>query len=340
MSKFESGDFVIAQPAGAGKNFLFKVSGVDKQGIVVGTLEKDSHLRALRKTVEVPKSDIIVNLGHDPKPGKAYDCDLTSIYKGRKTHEDFGTLYWFYKPDTEVGERIFKSFDKCARILKKQRLDFTIQPDLGIWEIQKYKDEKFCGLYKHSRDPSKNPHRFIFRPEMVEPKDYAWVILHEHAHHIEREFMHSKALRGQWVQLYNSTILVEDIDKKTCNELLDEILVQEALPSDYKGQLDDDSKIALKWILKHIKQQHKLSIRELDMLFDAGMKDDIRDVWPDNGVSMNDLKPLVTDYATKSWKELFAESVSLYLTGIVLPKSVVTLVERSLSHVRTQDESK
>ena len=339
MSKFESGDLVIAEPAGAGKNFLFKVSGLDK-GIIVGTLEKDSHVRALRKTVEVPVSDVIVNLGRDPKPGKAYDCDLTAIYKGRKTHEDFGTLYWFYKPDTEVGERVVKTFDKCARILKKHNLDFTLQPEFGIWEIQRYDGEKYCGMYKHSRDPEKNPHRFIFRPEMVEPKDYAWVILHEHAHHIEREFLRSKALRGQWVQLYNSTILVDDIDKGTCKALLDEILTQEALPSDYKGQLDEDSQIILKWVLKHIKQQHKLSIRELDMLFDAGMKDEIRDVWPQHGVSMNDLKPLVTDYATKNWKELFAESVSLHLTGTILPKSVVALIDKSLSHVRTQNEAK
>jgi hypothetical protein len=324
MSKFETGDFVIAQAA----------------GIVVGTLEKDSHIRSLRKTVEVPKSDIIVNLGRDPKPGKAYDCDLTALYKGRKTHDEFGTLYWFYKPETEVAERIVKAFDKSSRILRKERLDFTIQPDLAIWEIQKYKDEKYCGMYKHSRDASKNPHRFIFRPEMVEPKDYTWVILHEHAHHIEREFLHSKALRGAWVQLYNSTILVEDIDKKTCAALLEEILTQEALPSDYKGQLDEENALALKWILKHIKQQHKLSIRELDTLFDAGMKDEIRDVWPMSGVSMNDLKPLVTEYATKSWRELFAESVSLHLTGVVLPKSVIALVEKSLAHVRTQDESK
>lgn len=339
MSKFESGEYVIASAGDSGKNFLFKVSGVD-QGIVVGTLEKDSHVRALRKTVEVPKKDIIVNLGRDPKPGKAYDCDLTALYKGRKTHDQWGTLFWFYKPNPEVGERIVKSFDKCARILKQQRLDFTIQPESSIWEIQKYKDEKYCGMYKHSRDPQKNPHRFIFRPEMVEPKDYAWVILHEHAHHLEREFMHSKSLRGQWVQLYNSTILVEDIDKKVCKDLLEQFLTQEALPSDFKGQLDEESALALKWILKHIKQQHKLSIKELDVLFDAGFKDDIREVWPVSGVSMNDLQPLVTDYATKSWRELWSESVSLHLTGVQLPKSVVNLVEKSLSHVRTQNDSK
>lgn len=339
MSKFESGEYVIASAGDSGKNFLFKVSGVD-QGIIVGTLEKDSHVRALRKTVEVPKKDIIVNLGRDPKPGKAYDCDLTALYKGRKTHDVFGTLYWFYKPETEVGDRIVKSFDKCARILKQQRLDFTIQPESSIWEIQKYKDEKYCGMYKRSRDPEKNPHRFLFRPEMVEPKDYAWVILHEHSHHIEREFLHSKSLRGQWVQLYNSTILVEDIDKKVCKELLDQFLGQEELPSDFKSQLDEENALALKWILKHIKQQHKLSIKELDVLFEAGFKDDIRDVWPVSGVSMNDLQPLVTEYATKNFRELFAESVSLHLTGVQLPKSVVSLVEKSLSHVRTQNESK
>jgi hypothetical protein len=339
MNKFESGDYVIAKPAGQGKNFLFKVSGID-QGIVAGTLEKDSHVKGLRKTVEIPKSDIIVNLGRDPFPGKAYDCDATIIYKGRKTHDQFGTLFWFYKPETDVAERIMKSFDRAARILKQHDLDFTIEPEKGIWEIQRYNGEKYCGLYKHSRDTEKNPHRFVFRPEMVEPKDYNWVILHEHSHHIERAFLHSKSLRGQWVQLYNSTILVEDIEKKTCKDLLERILGQEDLPSDFKGQLEEDEQIQLKWILKHIKQQHKLSIKELDMLFDAGMKDDIRDVWPVSGVSMNDLKPLVTEYATKSWKELWAESLSLYFCGVKLPKVVVALIEKSLSHVRTQNENK
>jgi hypothetical protein len=340
MSKFDKGDYVIGQTVDGKTNkpFLFKVTGIHK-GIVTGNLEKDTHIQTLRSTVEVPAKDIIaVLLGDEPHPGKAYGCDTTMIYRGRKTHEHFGALTWFYKPETEVGERVVKAFDKVYKILKQQRLEFTLQPESCVWEILPYTGEKYAGMYKRSRKPEDNPHRFQMRPECMQPTDYTYVIAHEWAHHLHSEFATGKKLNAAWVRLYNTSIKVEDIPKEKSQELLTSLLDQQDLPSDFRGQLDEDDAIAFKWIVKAIQQQHKISIKELDLLFDAEFKDDIKALWPISGVSKSDLEPVVSEYATKNVRELFADSVSFYLIGKSLPKTVTALVEKTLSYARSNHE--
>ncbi|MET1764976.1 hypothetical protein ABXL13_20965, partial [Yersinia enterocolitica] len=92
---------------------------------------------------------------------------------------------------------------------------------------------------------------------------------------------------------------------------------------------------AFKWILKAIKAQSKISLAELDLLFEADYGDYIRAVWPVRGVTRTDLDPLITEYATKNFKETLAEAVSWHLVGLKLPKEVVNLVEKTLSYVKS-----
>ena len=47
---------------------------------------------------------------------------------------------------------------------------------------------------------------------------------------------------------------------------------------------------------------------------------------------------MVTDYATKSYKELLAESFAYYCVGKKLPKDIVKLVERTISYTKAKLE--
>jgi hypothetical protein len=341
MQRFEKGDYAIGRSVDAkgSKPFLFKISGISK-GVVSGVLEKNAHVQQLRKTVEVTTKDVVLGLGNDPYPGRVHGCDTSLLYRGRKTHEAFGPLHWFYTPETEIGEKVVKAFDKSYKILKNNRLEFLVQPETCIWEIQPYNGEKYAGMYKRSRDPEKNPHRFLIKPEIIEPVQFPYVVTHELAHHMHSEFATGKKLNAAWVRLYNTSIKVEAISKEKSLELLTNLCEQEDLPSDFKGQLAEDDAIVFKWIMKTITQQHKLTIKELDLLFEADCKDDIKALWPSRGVSKSDLEPVVSDYACKNVRELFAEAVSFKLVGKSLPKAVEALVEKTFSYARSNHEKK
>lgn len=337
MTNLVVGDYAIGKREIGDKKFLFKVTGFDKS-VVQGVLEKDSHVTSLRKNVEVPSKDIVLSLGKNPFPGHAYGCDIQQLYKGKKTHPDFGSLYWFYKPEQEVGDRIVKAFDKAYKTIKHHRLEFAVQPDICIWEIMPKNKDKYAGMYRRSSNPEKSPHRFLIKPEILEAQQFQYVVLHEFAHHLHSEHMTSKKLNGEWLRAYNSSILVENIKREKTNEILDNMLGQESVPSDFKGQLDEEDANAFKWVLKAIKQQHKLSIKELDLLFEAEFFDDIRAVWPVRGVSSSDLAPIVSDYATKNVRELFADSVSFHMLEIKIPKAIAALVEKSFSYARANHD--
>lgn len=330
-------DYVVVKTSKSDTLSLARVNTV-AGNVLHCNLMKDSHIIGLRKDIEVPRKHVVAVVdASDPHPGRVFGCDTSEIYRGKKSHDEVGPLYFFYKPEPEVGDKIVKAFDKAVKILHNAKLDFIIDPAMAVWEVYRYNGEKYCGMYKRSRKPEKNPHRFLIKPEMIPPTEYPYVILHEYAHHLHSEFMTSPKLNGAWVKLYNTSILVKDIDAKQSRRILDSMLSQEARPSDFKVQLEESDALAFKWILKIIRTQHKLSIKELDTLFLAEYFDDIQDVWPER-VTMNDLNPLVTEYATKNYRELFAESFAYHMTGKSLPKAVTTLLEKSISYAKSNSE--
>jgi hypothetical protein len=337
--KFEKDDYVIAVPDGAKakKPFFFRISSINK-GVATGTLEKDSHIPQRRQTVEVPVANIIAVLPEEPYRGRSYGCDTSLVYRGRKTHDKFGALHFFYKPAPEVGERIVKAFDKSYKILKAQRLEFLVNPETTVWEITPPNGEKYTGMFKSSRDVEKNPHRGIIRPELEDPVNWPYTILHELSHHLHRAYLTGSKLEGAWVKLYNKSILVQSIKKEDSQRILDDMLAQETLPSDFKGQLDEDDALIFKAIIKAIRTQHKISLKELDLLFEADFRDDIRTVWPTRGLSNTNFEPLVSEYGLTKVSELMAEAISYHLCGKVLPKEVVALVEKTLSYARANHE--
>jgi hypothetical protein len=292
---------------------------------------KDSHIPRLRRDFEVPISRIIAIV--DTEHSSFNKTFRTPIYRGKKPHDAVGALNFFYKPDQETGQKIIKAFDKIVKIFDQQRLDFLIDSSQAVWEIYPHTGEKYAGMYRRSSKPEKNPHRFMIRPESLTPDWYTYVIAHEYGHHLHSEFMTSRKLNAQWIKLYKSTILVKDVDKKQTTRILNALLDQEAPPSDFKGQLEEDDATAFKWIIKAIRTQHKLSIKELDAYFLAEFFDEIQEVWPD-AVTTNDLAPLVTEYSTVSYRELLAESFAYYITGRELPKAVLKLLEDSIAFAK------
>jgi hypothetical protein len=255
-------------------------------------------------------------------------------------HDEFGSIHWFYKPEPGVGADLMRGFDKASKLMNKERLDFVIDPVSCVWEALPYNGEKFAGRYIRSRKAPDMPHRFQIRPEIMPATEYPYVILHELGHHVEREYITGRKLQAAWVQAYNTSIVVTSIKKDKSEELLEALLAQQDMPSDYRSNLTEEDTEIYKLILGWISHQPRLSVKELDTLFAAECYDDIRAVWPLRGIPKKDLAPIVTEYATKNVHELFAESFAYYMVGKKLPKNIHALMERSLSNARANHEKR
>lgn len=326
--KVQKDDYLLCKED---KNEFLARAMEDSTGDVAAYLEKNCHMPNQRTTLTVPAKQIVLNLGANPNPGKIYGLDVVNLYAGRKDHEDFGIINFFYRPKKDVTKDLWAALTKTAKILRKWGLEFLLD-DL-VWEVLRHHKEKYAGMYYPARN-EKTPARIQIRPEIMPATEYVYVLLHELGHHLDIGFLNSKKLKAHWLKVYSTSIKVETIKKETAVKLLTQLLEQEDLPSDFKGQLDEEDTLAFKWIIRTISSNNNLSIKDLDTLFEADMKDEIRKVWPQRTISHKELAPVLTEYATKNPKELFAEAFSLHLVGKKIPEGLVRLLEKSISHAK------
>lgn len=319
--------------------FFGKVEAV-KKGVVYGTLEKNSHVKTLRSAFEIPVADVVIDLGEDPHPGKVYGQDVANRFMGRKTHEFFGQICFMYKPKKELSSKLWSALDEASSLLEKAKLPNP--SDNSVWEIQgPIPKSKWAGYYQHSHKSEKNPHRFAIKPEAVPPTvgDLVYVILHEYAHWLHANYVTGKKLNAKWVRLFNTSIKLQTIGRDQSQRLLRQLLSGSESPTDFKTQLEESDRNAFNWILRAIKADHSVSIKELDLLFEAGYHDDLESLWPKVTLNKKDLKPVVSEYATVSFKELFAESFAFHLTKRKLPESVTKLIDHSISYAKATSNS-
>jgi hypothetical protein len=332
MLNIKEGDIVlVAKSLDKPRLTCAKVEFIDSDNI--GMIEVENmHIAQLRKGFDTHAENVIAIL--DPEH-PSYHNKFDAIFQKAIHNEDFGSLNWFYQPKDEVREKLEDAFKKAADALEAKGLGFIIQPTTCVWEIYPYGGEKYAGYYKRNSKPEKNPNRLAIIPEHTDYDHsyYTYVIFHELAHHLHSEFVIGRQLNAKWIDLYSTSVPARDILKPDTDRLLKAMLEQEDLPSAFKGQLEEADEEAFKLILKAIKQQHKLGVKELDVLFVAEFNDQIKALWPETVVA-NDLNPLVTEYACVSYREMFAESIAYYLSGRTLSSEVTALVEESIAYAK------
>lgn len=320
---------------GTSKTFFGKLEAITK-GVAYGTLEKDSHVAKKRRAFEIPAKDIVLRLGDSPAPGKVYGQEVGHRFLGRKTHGFFGPIAFFYRPAKVVSEKLWEAFDTAEKILTKAGLP---APEEAIWEVVGMEPpSKWAGYFKYSPKSSDNPHRFSIKPEAVPQTvgDMVYVILHEYAHYLHALYIKGPKVNAKWIRLFNTSIKVQTIKRDVIERLGRNLLRGEEPPSAFRGQLEEEDALAFNWIIRSIKADQAISLRELDVLFDAGFRDELGGLWPKVDLNKKDLRPVVSEYATVNYKELFAEAFAFYFCKRKLPENVVRLMENSISYAKSQ----
>jgi hypothetical protein len=195
-------------------------------------------------------------------------------------------------------------------------------------------------MYKHSGKPEASPHRVLLSiGESILAKasaaSYTYVYLHEHCHAIHFQLLHEQPnLNAQWVKMFTTTVSSRNLGSARLAELGKAVIGFEGSVKDFMKSSEVEVQADVKLIFRWLHENRNLSHKEVEVLKtskSASAKETLESVWPTSSVRSKKLKPLVTEYATRNFRELFAEACSLYIMGKELPANVVSLVEKSLT---------
>lgn len=330
------GDYVILMSEGEKATpGLWKVMDVMKNSELAVRMERDPHIKGGRAMVD-PKT-VVMNLGSKPAPGKVYGYDVGAMY--RKTVElDVIALAVFGRPSKEDVKTIGKAFNFAHRALSKHGLEKLFDEDISYELVPK--SGKWAGMFISSRNLDKGPHRLKISYEHIKKEASAeYIALHELGHAIECVLKEYKEIWVRWLHIYTKTVSPVRVTVKDCALLLKSLLqhagtVEEGTSptKSWQHELEEDDVPKAHAIFRWIKTNRHLSAKELDMLLLADKEDEVTGLWPAHSIdTKSDLKPLVSEYATVSMSELWAESLAFKFTGRQLPKAIDRLVDETLA---------
>lgn len=328
--------YVIVKQKENEKPFLARVHSINDDGRIEAVLEKDVHIKQQRVTFR--KKDVKVNLGISPLPGRAYGLDLDNLFKKTIEHEFWGPIHFFVELEKDALKVLKTSLDKTAERIQKMKLDPFVK--LIETEIRAPKG-KYAGMYLHSKDSEKS-HRIWYAPGKAEkmPERMEDIIFHEFGHAVRFNGVTRNKTRNRWLRLYQKTIAPMTIGKDVLAQMLkdfDEYDEQDqSFNAVFRTLNEDANPRSTKAILQWFKQTHKIGTRELEIMWRSSKTKDLEKYWPTHLIDTHDLKPVITDYATKNVEELFAECFALHCQRKKLPEKFQELMDESLSLAKAE----
>jgi hypothetical protein len=334
----KKGEYVVVQTAkesgGVNKPQLLKIVSVDKlTGDFSGRLELDPHLKEVHLACR--PQEALANLGKSPRPGKVYGYDLARLFL--RTEDD--GLHLFCDPEPADLEKLRVGIDRGNSRLAKKGFKRLASACDYVTEVVP-KTGKYAGMYTHSRNAEKSPHRVELSVgsatiEGASVASYTYVFLHEHCHAIHFQLLADHPnLNAQWVKLFTTSVNSRNLGTARLTELGKAISGFEGSVKEFMTSSDEEAVADVKLVFRWLRENRNLAVREIEVLKNsksAGAKETLELVWPYTSVRSKKLKPVVTEYACKSFRELFAEACSLYLLDKELPASISALAEKSLS---------
>lgn len=320
------------------KPFLARIDAVNNNSVMVA-LQKD--IQYQRNVIEVEKKEIKVLLGENPMAGTVHGFDLHNLYRKTIEHDFWGPIHFFVTLEKPTMKILKASLDKTAERVTKLGLEGFV--NCFQTEIRAKKG-KFAGMYRHSKSADK-PHVVWYAPDWCknEPKQMDNVIFHEFGHVVRYNGVLTNKMRNKWLRLYQKTIAQVQVEPKTLRAILHDLddfnEEEESFKSALNGATQDQSPRVQKALTQWLKETHKITGKELEIMWRSSKIKDIEKFWPDHMIDTHDLKPAITEYATKNVEELFAECFAFYCQKTKLPSVFEELMEESLSRARMESKN-
>lgn len=287
--------------------------------------QPDDRMNSEEVTAE--RKDIICVLGQRPHSGKVFGVDTTNIFRCSKPlPELYGQqLHYFCAPDKQVRKGIDTAFRIVAKALTKQRLQALL--DAFIFYKVKILPGKATGMYAHNKDYD----TLDIDPFKCTITDLPEVIAHELGHHAFTYLEPEQ--QAKWMQLYIRHIKPQVYSIHECTQMK-ELVSSFTDLSQAKTDVPEDDMQLFNRCLLFVRQRCHMSYKQLNKLFQVD-PDSVLSQWPTQ-ITVDDYEQLISQYATKNYNELFAESFAYYILGKELPKVVNNLMTKTISQLRIQ----
>lgn len=312
--KIQTKDLVIVQVTDKRKALVTVTQ--DNDGDFVG-FEHDDGVRnkETRSVLEFNADDVIANLGRKPQVGStAYGKRIEPFVSSEKMPM-LGTVAFFRS--LEEGE-IAAIRKGLARVLAKlQDLKLINMLNLEV-NIYPKRGSKYAGSYTYKGGDAVDVLALF-------PKDFSdlnYLLWHEFGHYIWFRYL-SEKLKARWVNAFRKSIDVSRQGDAQLKRMLKDLQKSdEPTCKDFRKQLDPESAELFDEVLGFISSYHNLSAKHIDIL--RGNDFDISEYWPEL-VNLQNLTPIISEYATKNPEELFAETIGFIFTKKEVPASLTKL---------------
>lgn len=217
--------------------------------------------------------------------------------------------------------------EKCIKTalseLEDKVKDFEIFPTRFFI---KYNKGKKVGLFHYNRKEEVN--EITLMPAAFDKDNLKEIVLHEIGHAVW-EHQVSEKLKAAWIRLYDRNMERKKVATQEVLSLREDFINSNMSVSEYIKNMEDGE--SLKKVAKYIKELYNLQPKHIDILVKQG--DDLTKYWPTDGLELSEYNPFVSQYATISVEEFFAESFMFYYMGLDLPGSVLNAIEKTLSFI-------
>ena len=322
--KVERGDFILCKPEK--KTLLCEVVKAKDGNIRAIVNDKFRYTKDAFTMLKMSSEDVIANLSKDPINGNAYSVKVEPLQK-IVVRKPFGHIYFFRKLNEVDETRLYKALDKAGDRLRKLDLiehfpiDIEIRPSKG----------KFSGMYYYKGGKEDTLDVMVLKP--IDFSNLSYVVEHELAHHIFFRYVSNK-MKAKWIDLYHKNVKLSLFDTKSINKMYIKFVDSGLEIRDFESDLDESEQTLFSSIIDYIVSTHRIDTDDINTFVKVGYRKTLKRLSPVHELQDSNVEPLVSEYGTKNVDELFAEAISFYYTNQKLPKSVKSLVKKTLNSIR------
>ena len=318
----------------AGDYLIFHDENIDKKHNLLGKVEKlnpllvklQPDLLGNQSTIELSRKSILCVVGSKPVSGHVYGVDLSNVYRTSISIEKFGILHYYFAPEKSIRKALKAAFAIVAKRLESAKLYSIFDEQVNYY----VKSMRNPGMY-YAGDENKNiPHRIELDPTRTTIEDLPHCILHEIGHYYFNKL--DNDWQFKWVNLYAKYVQMDRFTSKDMKALRDNFVHSGLSFVEFRKELDEPEQTYFKSVQKHLQKCFKLNPKQLQILYEEN-PEVVLSKFPTSTTKV-EYETLVSEYATKNYQELFAESFAFYLLDVKLPKDVNTLIEKSVTVLR------
>lgn len=317
-----------------GDYVIFHNEAIDKKHNLLGKVEKLNPLLVKmqpdvfgnQSTAEISRKEILCSVGAKPTSGHVYGVDLSNIYRTSVPLDKFGILHYYCAPEKSVRKAIKSAFAIAAKQLEKQKL-YTVFDKQVNYSIRSMRN---AGMFYNGDEEKGIPYRIELDPTRTVLEDLPHCILHEIGHFYFNQL--DDDWQFKWVNLYANYVKVERFTSKDMKALRDNFVHSGLSFVEFRKELDEPEQSYFKLVQRHLQKCFKINPKQLQGLYEEN-PEVVLSKFPTSSLKV-DYETLVSEYATKNYHELFAESFAFYLEGKSLPKVISKLIVNTIRVLR------